>query len=610
MRHEQAVCVGLVVLATGAAVWLPTRDGRAEAPPARPAPDVEKLDESGLKRLEEKVRQAAATAATTVVAVKGPDTTFSSSGVIITADGLVLSQFHVTHAVRTDPGAVHEPGTKTTGTLSDGRECPAELLGATRTQDLSLLQLTGPGPYPFTPLKRDATVRPGDWVLKLGHPGGYRVGRPAPVRLGRVVAATKDGFCTDCRITTGDSGGPFFDLDGRLVGIVRCGSADLLDLLPEDPVAAERSGPMLFSATGCALADAHLGAMRRKEVPVGGREARGREYREMWERIDAKLVAADRLPTGDWAQGPAVRAAYRPAVEATRAGTVVVLNGPAPVALGTVVERDGESAWVLTKASELPAEPKCRLLDGRTVAARVVGVDPAFDLALLKLPPAGLKSVPWAASFSPPPGTLLAAVGPRELPPAIGVVSVPRRDLKNPAPPKNRLPLRVPVAGLGVDGVAVPGGGYKVTRVFAGPALAAGIRPGDRIRNAAGTPVARAGDLDACAGDRLSGDLLAVELVRGGEKVELQLSLQVSLGTSYRKNEFPTVFETDLPVFPYECGGPVVDLAGRVVGITIARVDVPGALVLPGDSVRKLLPDLKSGKLSGNRVPPKEGPRR
>jgi S1-C subfamily serine protease len=80
---------------------------------------------------------------------------------------------------------------------------------------------------------------------------------------------------------------------------------------------------------------------------------------------------------------------------------------------------------VLTKASELPAEPKCRLPDGRVVAARVVEADPAFDLALLKTPPAGLKMVPRAARFSPAPGTLLAAVGPGELPPVAGVVSVP-----------------------------------------------------------------------------------------------------------------------------------------------------------------------------------------
>jgi hypothetical protein len=46
----------------------------------------------------------------------------------------------------------------------------------------------------------------------------------------------------------------------------------------------------------------------------------------------------------------------------------------------------------------------------------------------------------------------------------------------------------------------------------------------------------------------------------------------------------------------------VVDLAGRVVGITIAcREDVPGGVVvLPGDCIRRLLPDLRSGKLAAN----------
>jgi serine protease Do len=178
------------------------------------------------------VRKAAAAAGPAVVAVRVVGAKTSASGVIITADGLVLSQFHVTHADRSAPGAVHIAGTRTTVILPGGRECPAELLGATRVQDLSLLQLLEPGPYPFTPLKPDAAVRAGDWALKLGHTGGYQADRPAPVRLGRVVAATADGFCTDCRIAAGDSGGPFFDLDRRLVGIVRAGSADLLALLP------------------------------------------------------------------------------------------------------------------------------------------------------------------------------------------------------------------------------------------------------------------------------------------------------------------------------------------------------------------------------------------
>ena len=67
------------------------------------------------------------------------------------------------------------------------------------------------------------TVKAGDVVLKLGHPIGYRLGRAPVVRAGRVLYAQDDVFVSDCLLADGDSGGPFFDLDGRLVGIVRFG---------------------------------------------------------------------------------------------------------------------------------------------------------------------------------------------------------------------------------------------------------------------------------------------------------------------------------------------------------------------------------------------------
>ena len=119
---------------------------------------------------------------------------------------------------------------------------------------------------------------------------------------------------------------------------------------------------------------------------------------------------------------------------------VVVLNAGVAVSLGTIV---GPEGWVLTKASELPGEPTCRLPDGKVVSARVVGVDPAFDLALLSVPATDLTPVQWADDFNPPVGTLLAAVGTEELPLAVGVVSVPRRDLDAPDRPATTLPLRI-----------------------------------------------------------------------------------------------------------------------------------------------------------------------
>ena len=72
---------------------------------------------------------------------------------------------------------------------------------------------------------------------------------------------------------------------------------------------------------------------------------------------------------------------------------------------------------------------------------------------------------------------------------------------------------------------------------------------------------------------------------------------------NYRADDFPTVIECAVPFYSYECGGPIVDLTGRAIGVTIARVASHGGMVIPGDCVLKLLPDLQSGRLAGNWAP-------
>ncbi len=218
--------------------------------PAR-ADELVRLDRSGgqtvatvqravgdLPRLEERVRGTAQAVLPSVVAVRNPFAKPSevgrhqknyASGVIITADGIVLSQWHVSHWKQSEDGdgattpadrKTGSAGDRTTVILHDGRECPAELLGANRTHDVSLLRLLEPGPYPHVPIRATAPLEVGDWVLKIGHPLGYRKGRSAPVRLGRVICGTEEIFATDCMSAGGDSGGPYFSLDGQLLGII------------------------------------------------------------------------------------------------------------------------------------------------------------------------------------------------------------------------------------------------------------------------------------------------------------------------------------------------------------------------------------------------------
>jgi len=62
-------------------------------------------------------------------------------------------------------------------------------------------------------------VRTGTWVVAMGHPGGFAAERPIVARLGRVYRMRDNYIQTDCTIIGGDSGGPLFDLDGRVIGI-------------------------------------------------------------------------------------------------------------------------------------------------------------------------------------------------------------------------------------------------------------------------------------------------------------------------------------------------------------------------------------------------------
>ncbi len=133
------------------------------------------------------------------------------SGVIITPDGYVFTAAHV----------AGKPGKEATITLSDGRKVRARTLGSNRDMDAGLLQIierTG-RPWPHASLGSSADLKPGQWVIASGHPGGWIEDRGAVIRVGRVLQKMNSTLVTDCALIGGDSGGPLFDLNGRLIGI-------------------------------------------------------------------------------------------------------------------------------------------------------------------------------------------------------------------------------------------------------------------------------------------------------------------------------------------------------------------------------------------------------
>jgi serine protease Do len=549
----------------------------AEADPAIDFRDVQ----DRACRAAERVRRS-------VVAVE------KASGVILTPEGLILSQGHVSH------GATRKPGDRVKVILHDGHECRAELLGVNATHDISLLKLLEPGPYPFAPLDGDAKVKPGDWVLEFGHPFIYQVGRPALTRLGRVLSRTEDGFCTDCLMAPGDSGAPFFNLDGKLVGVIRDGSPELLKLAGDAP-AIKRNLGLIMSVTAGRVVARHLQEMKRGETPP--------YVREECERVTLELAKAPgRLQVRDWLLGPRTLAAF-PLDGRDAPGVVQVLNSGAQVALGTAVGA-GE---VLTKASELPPEPQCRLPGGNVVAVTVVGVDMAYDLALLRVDASGekLRAARWPAHPTlPRAATFLAAVSAGGSTIAVGIASAPPREVSNAARPAYTLPLRQEATAPGLEGKASPDGRYHVTDVW-DTARAAGVRPGDVLVSLDGRAVSKAEDLRQCIRGRLSGDVLSAKLVRGEKEIEVKVPLCARArvpNRNYRYGDFPVVFEHAVPLFPHECGGPLVDLDGQFVGINVARAGPHGGAAVPAGRIQQVLADLRAGKGADQWSPQANGP--
>ena len=163
-----------------------------------------------LKEREKKVKEVVRKMMPATVALEGVSRAASGSGVIVSEDGLILTAAHVTAAA----------GEQLIITFPDGSTARAKSLGADSSRDAGMAQITDEGPWPFVERATPESVELGEWTVALGHPGGYEVNRTPPVRIGRVWSKGVGGMIgTDNTLVGGDSGGPLFDLDGKLIGI-------------------------------------------------------------------------------------------------------------------------------------------------------------------------------------------------------------------------------------------------------------------------------------------------------------------------------------------------------------------------------------------------------
>jgi S1-C subfamily serine protease len=161
-----------------------------------------------------------------VIAIFDAEGGGGGSGVIISADGYALSNFHVTQP----SGAWMKCG------LPDGTYQDAVIVGLDPTGDVALIKLLGAETYQPATLGDSDAVRPGEWVFAMGNPFLLAIDFQPTVTYGIISGTHRyqypagtileyaDCLQTDASINPGNSGGPLFNAQGELIGINGRGS--------------------------------------------------------------------------------------------------------------------------------------------------------------------------------------------------------------------------------------------------------------------------------------------------------------------------------------------------------------------------------------------------
>ncbi len=263
------------------------------------------------------------------------------SGVILQADGLVLTNAHVVD--RTD---------RVTVGLENGRRYEGQVVGLDKLTDLAVVRLVGAGPWPVAPLGNSDALQVGDWAIAVGNPFGL----DNTVTLGIISSlnrnASKLGITdkrldliqTDAAINPGNSGGPLLNADGEVVGIntlVRSGPGAGLGFAI--PINRARSIVRELVATGRAT---------HPMIGVGLDEVRG---------SDGAGVASGAMVVSVQPGGPADRGGLR-------AGDVIVVAGGTtvkdPSQVIAAVERAGVGGTLTLTVNRRGAVVDLRLTPG------------------------------------------------------------------------------------------------------------------------------------------------------------------------------------------------------------------------------------------------------
>lgn len=488
------------------------------------------------------------------------------SGVIVTAEGHILTAAHIT-----DPGKTYKV------TFANGREAIAVALGKivfqedTRLPDVAMMKMVTPGPWAFAPMGQSAALHTGDPCISIAWPESLNQPQPM-VRFGRVLeTATELGFVrTSAIMEPGDSGGPLFDCAGNVIGLHTA-------ILPTE--------------------DWNM------EIPVDW-------YRKYWQALQSgeyfrqwPAQVSDTIYKGSktataWAQqkqltdqAHAIWGINGNCYRITSTADTITHN------VNSMLFKVKGNSYLVSKSSLVGDKPVVKY-GRKSLALRVVKRNRENDLVLLQCDTDLFGGLPLVSAVAATDAVTASDLG--------RFLVSPRADSQLVISVTGSTSINMPKqwsTGYFGASVAYRKGPILVTLVRgASPAAAMDLQKGDEIKSINGVVL----DSAAAYGEQMSrywpGDTLTVGYVRAGkeytgkavltERPVFAATHPVDMfpgGKSSRRDGFNDVFLHDAVLTPEQCGGPVYDADGHWRGINIARYGRTSVLALPAGLVKQFI---------------------
>ena len=299
--------------------------------------------------------------------------------------------------------------------------------------------------------------------------------------------------------------------------------------------------------------------------------------------------------------------ASKPMVAEAAKSTVSIYHQGGRICYGTVVmSGSSRQPVILTKWSEIKKASNRLVVmtsEGKAFAATIAGVYPDHDLALLDYDVNDAELTPLDLSQAAPLtlGSFILMANPDGSVESLGVVSVESRSLRD---------MDKAYLGVMMDPVKEQEG-IALREIMPGSAAAkAGLRAGDIILAVDKEDMTGLMEMKTLLQRLQPGSEIIVSYKRGNvrkkTKVELgslsenptiprfpqkRMDIMERMGAirSDIRTNFPSVVQSDMPIYPTDTGAPITDLDGKIAGIAIARGSRIKTYIIPTSTIKKLL---------------------